>query len=111
MLKIDRSFVSNIEHDAGDAVIVDAIVKLGGSFGMEVVAEGVEAAAQADFLLGQGCIVGQGFHLGRPQPVDAFAPPRRVIYSGPASCDPVPKICAYLQRQLRAAFRRTGRVT
>ena len=76
VLKIDRSFVSNIEQDAGDAAIVDAIVKLGGSFGMEVVAEGVETAAQTDFLLGLGCIVGQGFHLGRPQPVDATHPPR-----------------------------------
>ena len=76
MLKIDRSFVSHIEQDVGDAAIVDAIVKLGGSFGMEVVAEGVETAAQADFLLRQGCIVGQGFHLGRPQPVTAFSPPK-----------------------------------
>jgi diguanylate cyclase (GGDEF)-like protein/PAS domain S-box-containing protein len=76
VLEIDRSFVSNIEQDAGDAAIVDAIVKLGGSFGMEVVAEGVETAAQTDFLLGLGCIVGQGFHLGRPQPVDATHPPR-----------------------------------
>ncbi|MES2176099.1 MAG: EAL domain-containing protein [Pseudomonadota bacterium] len=75
VLKIDRSFVSNIEQDAGDAAIVDAIVKLGGSFGMEVVAEGVETASQVDFLLNQGCVVGQGFHLGRPQPVDKFSPP------------------------------------
>jgi EAL domain-containing protein (putative c-di-GMP-specific phosphodiesterase class I) len=42
---------------------------------MEVVAEGVETAAEAQFLLDQGCIVGQGFHLGRPQPVHAFSPP------------------------------------
>ncbi len=76
VLKIDRSFVSNIEQDAGDAAIVDAIVKLGGSFGMEVVAEGVETASQVDFLLNQGCVVGQGFHLGRPQPVDKFSPLR-----------------------------------
>lgn len=76
ILKIDRSFVSNIEQDAGDAAIVDAIVKLGGSFGMDVVAEGVENAAQADRLLAHGCIIGQGFHLGRPQPFAAVKPPR-----------------------------------
>ncbi len=76
VLKIDRSFISNIEQDAGDAAIVDAIVKLGGSFGMEVVAEGVETASQVDFLLKQGCVVGQGFHLGRPQPIGSFSPPR-----------------------------------
>jgi diguanylate cyclase (GGDEF)-like protein/PAS domain S-box-containing protein len=75
VLKIDRSFVSNIERDMGDAAIVDAIVKLGGSFGMEVVAEGVESEAQARFLLGLGCVVGQGFHLGRPQPFDVLRPP------------------------------------
>ncbi|WP_019053227.1 sensor domain-containing protein [Sphingobium xenophagum] len=75
ILKIDRSFVSNIEEDAGDAAIVDAIVKLGGSFGMDVVAEGVESAAQADRLLAHGCIIGQGFHLGRPQPCAAITPP------------------------------------
>ncbi|MEC3910801.1 EAL domain-containing protein [Sphingobium sp. CR2-8] len=85
VLKIDRSFVSNIHQDAGNAAIVDAIVKLGGSFGMEVVAEGVETAAEADFLLDQGCIVGQGFHLGRPQPVHAVAPPRAGSKRGQAS--------------------------
>ncbi len=76
VLKIDRSFISNVEQDAGDAAIVDAIVKMGGSFDMEVVAEGVETAAQADFLLRLGCIVAQGFHLGRPLPVSDFTPPR-----------------------------------
>ncbi|MBH1998994.1 MAG: EAL domain-containing protein [Sphingomonadaceae bacterium] len=76
VLKIDRSFVSNIAEDAGDAAIVDAVVKLGGSFGMEVVAEGVETEEQAQLLLGLGCVVGQGFLLGRPQPYSAILPPR-----------------------------------
>jgi EAL domain-containing protein (putative c-di-GMP-specific phosphodiesterase class I) len=68
ILKIDRSFVRNIEQDAGDAVIVDAIGKLGGSLGMEVVAEGVETAGQVELLLARGCTIGQGYLLGRPQP-------------------------------------------
>lgn len=75
VLKIDRSFIHNIDLDAGDAAIVDAIVKLGGSFDMEVVAEGVETAAQTDMLLQLGCIVGQGYHFGRPQPFETFVPP------------------------------------
>lgn len=75
VLKIDRSFVSNIEQDSGDAAIVDAIVKLGGSFGMEVVAEGVETLAQAEFLLRQGCTVGQGYYFGRPESFADTAPP------------------------------------
>jgi diguanylate cyclase (GGDEF)-like protein/PAS domain S-box-containing protein len=68
VLKIDRSFVSNIEQDAGDAVIVDAIGKMGNSLGMEVVAEGVETQGQVDLLLARGCVIGQGYLLGRPQP-------------------------------------------
>ena len=74
VLKIDRSFVSNIIQDEGDAAIVDAIVRLGGSFGMEVVAEGVETEEQAQSLLRRGCVIGQGFHLGRPQPFDSILP-------------------------------------
>ncbi|WP_375197328.1 EAL domain-containing protein [Sphingobium sp.] len=68
ILKIDRSFVRNIEQDAGDAVIVDAIGKLGSSLGMEVVAEGVETAGQVELLLARGCSIGQGYLFGRPQP-------------------------------------------
>ncbi|MFZ2997788.1 EAL domain-containing protein [Sphingobium sp.] len=75
ILKIDRSFVSNIEHDAGDAAIVDAIVKLGASFGMDVVAEGVETQAQADLLIGHGCGIAQGYYFGRPQPFALVTPP------------------------------------
>jgi diguanylate cyclase (GGDEF)-like protein/PAS domain S-box-containing protein len=75
ILKIDRSFVSNIAQDAGDRAIVDAIVKLGGSLGMDVVAEGVESGEQAELLLTLGCAVGQGFHLGKPQPCDRVRPP------------------------------------
>ncbi|MDX3899845.1 MAG: EAL domain-containing protein [Sphingobium sp.] len=74
VLKIDRSFIQNIEHDAGDAVIVDAIVTLGASLGIEVVAEGVETAAQLDLLKRQGCLIGQGFLLGRPAPASTVRP-------------------------------------
>ena len=75
ILKIDRSFVSNIAHDAGDAAIVDAIVKLGASFGMDVVAEGVETQEQADLLIGHGCVIAQGYYFGRPQPFALVRPP------------------------------------
>ncbi|MEA3388925.1 putative bifunctional diguanylate cyclase/phosphodiesterase [Sphingobium sp. CCH11-B1] len=71
IIKIDRSFVQDVERDEGNAAIVDAIVKLGGSFGMEVVAEGVETPAQADHLLALGCVVGQGYYFGRPLPLEA----------------------------------------
>ncbi|MCE7795982.1 EAL domain-containing protein [Sphingobium sufflavum] len=68
VVKIDRSFVRNLEQDRGDEAIVDAIVKLGSSLGIEVVAEGVETLGQKDILLHHGCTVGQGFLLAYPQP-------------------------------------------
>lgn len=71
VIKIDRSFVQDVERDEGNAAIVDAIVKLGGSFGMEVVAEGVETRVQADHLLALGCMVAQGYYFGRPLALEA----------------------------------------
>lgn len=68
VLKIDRSFVRNLETDRGDEAIIDAIVKLGDSLRIEVVAEGVETVGQRDILLHHGCTVGQGFLLAYPQP-------------------------------------------
>jgi EAL domain-containing protein (putative c-di-GMP-specific phosphodiesterase class I) len=68
MIKIDRSFVSDIEVDAGDAAIVKAVLSLGQSLGIRVVAEGVETAAQASFLREHGCDLGQGYYFGRPIP-------------------------------------------
>jgi diguanylate cyclase (GGDEF)-like protein/PAS domain S-box-containing protein len=72
VLKIDRSFVSNLETDAGDAAIVKAVLSLGQSLGIRVVAEGVETAAQASFLQEHGCDLGQGYHFGRPMPAGAI---------------------------------------
>jgi diguanylate cyclase (GGDEF)-like protein/PAS domain S-box-containing protein len=68
VLKIDRSFVSNLETDVGDAAIVKAVLSLGQSLGIRAVAEGVETAAQASFLREHGCDLGQGYHFGRPMP-------------------------------------------
>jgi len=68
VIKIDRSFVSDVETDAGNAAIVKAVLSLGQSLGIRVVAEGVETASQASFLREHGCDVGQGYHFGRPMP-------------------------------------------
>jgi diguanylate cyclase (GGDEF)-like protein/PAS domain S-box-containing protein len=68
IIKIDRSFVSGLVTDAGDAAIVKAVLSLGQSLGIRVVAEGVETAAQAAFLREHGCDLGQGYHFGRPMP-------------------------------------------
>ena len=71
-LKIDRGFVDNLEHDAEDRAIVSAIVALGRTLDLEIVAEGVETAAQQTFLTGLGCDSLQGFLLGRPMPAEEF---------------------------------------
>ncbi|CAN5510351.1 EAL domain-containing protein [soil metagenome] len=68
-LKIDKSFVQNAE----DAAIVRAVVTLGSSMGMKVVAEGVEDQEQLDALAGYGCDQIQGYHFSRPMPA-AMAP-------------------------------------
>jgi predicted signal transduction protein with EAL and GGDEF domain len=67
-LKLDRSFVRDIENDASDAAICSATVALGHNLGLELVAEGVETVAQRDFLADLGCDVLQGFLYSRPLP-------------------------------------------
>ena len=71
-LKIDRSFVSGLPHDRGDAAIVRTILDLGRHMRLQVVAEGVETDAQLIFLRQFGCSLIQGFLLGRPQTVSAL---------------------------------------
>lgn len=71
-LKIDRSFVGRMLHDSSDLAIVRAIVALGHTLGLRVVAEGVEDAAQAEALREAGCDEFQGFHFARPLPGDAL---------------------------------------
>lgn len=71
-LKIDRSFIANLKNDANDAAIVRAIVNLGHSLDLEVIAEGVETAAQVAHLRAENCDEVQGFYFGRPMAAEAF---------------------------------------
>jgi PAS domain S-box-containing protein len=80
-LKIDRSFVRDIELDASSAIITEAIITLGRSLGIKVLAEGVETEAQIDFLREKGCDEIQGYHLSIPVPA-ADVPPLLVIGAG-----------------------------
>ena len=65
-LKVDRSFVQDITDDEEDRAIADAIVRMGQSLKLRVIAEGVETQAQLDYLTGIGCHEAQGFLLSRP---------------------------------------------
>jgi EAL domain-containing protein (putative c-di-GMP-specific phosphodiesterase class I) len=72
-LKIDRSFVRDLTTDTGDAGIVSAVINLGHSLHMLVVAEGVETAEQAAMLRAQACPEGQGFFLAAPENAAAIS--------------------------------------
>ena len=66
-LKIDRSFVSRLEHGSNEAAVVKSILLLGHSLGKAVVAEGIETEEQLFLLQEMGCDLGQGYLLARPQ--------------------------------------------
>jgi diguanylate cyclase (GGDEF)-like protein/PAS domain S-box-containing protein len=71
-LKIDKSFVFDIEDDPQDALLVQTIINIGHRFGLAVVAEGVETEQQLDFLKKNGCNIFQGYHHSRPLPLEAL---------------------------------------
>ena len=71
-LKIDQSFVRELEEGGDDAAIVATICAMGRRLGLAIVAEGIENANQMAFLRGEACQFGQGFHLCRPLPLEAF---------------------------------------
>ncbi len=72
-LKIDQSFVRNIDIIPNDAIIVRTIIAMAKQLGLDIVAEGVETAAQREFLIEQGCPVCQGYLFGKPVPVEQFS--------------------------------------
>ena len=72
-IKIDRSFVTGLGLEADDTSIVEAVVRLGHSLGLTVVAEGVETPLQLNRLRELGCDKGQGYLFGRPRPASITA--------------------------------------
>lgn len=69
-LKIDRSFVMEADSSEDGAVICNSIIGLGKSLRLDVVAEGIETAAQLSYLKQQGCMLGQGYYFSRPLPLE-----------------------------------------
>jgi EAL domain-containing protein (putative c-di-GMP-specific phosphodiesterase class I) len=81
-LKIDRSFVENVERNTADQAIVKAVITLGHNLGHEIVAEGIETVGQAELLRGLGCDLAQGFLFGSP--ADSVATEARILAEGRA---------------------------
>ena len=67
-LKIDVSFVRDIDRDPDDRAIVNAIIQLAKNLGLRTVAEGIENEKHLEILKSMGCDIGQGYHLARPVP-------------------------------------------
>ncbi|MCD5987396.1 EAL domain-containing protein [Pseudomonas syringae] len=67
-IKIDKSFVQDLIDDDDDATIVRAIIQLGKSLGMQVIAEGVETTEQEAYIISEGCHEGQGYLYSKPLP-------------------------------------------
>jgi diguanylate cyclase (GGDEF)-like protein/PAS domain S-box-containing protein len=90
-LKVDISFVRGMTTNSGNASIVKAIIALGHSLGLEVIAEGVEEPAQASYLRSLHCDVIQGYLISRPIPADemthfltSFKPPEILADENPS---------------------------
>lgn len=71
-LKIDQSFVRNLEHDTDDMALCEAIIVMAHKLGLKVIAEGVETEPQRDFLSRAGCDYAQGYLFSRPVPAEKF---------------------------------------
>jgi EAL domain-containing protein (putative c-di-GMP-specific phosphodiesterase class I) len=72
-IKIDQSFISNLEHNQQSAAIVRAVVSLAHGLGLPVIAEGVESSGQLEFLTRETVDEVQGYLLGRPYPIKHYA--------------------------------------
>lgn len=71
-LKIDQSFVRNLESDSNDVALCEAIIVMAHKLGLKVIAEGVETEQQRDLLSRAGCDYAQGYLYARPMPPEAF---------------------------------------
>ncbi|NOQ88953.1 MAG: EAL domain-containing protein [Gammaproteobacteria bacterium] len=73
ILKIDRSFVSDVSRNLADRELINATIAMAHGLKLKVVAEGIETEEQLDYLKQQGCDYGQGFLIGRPMSVEKIS--------------------------------------
>lgn len=91
-LKVDRSFICDLETEPDDAAITQAIISLAHSLNLKVVAEGVEKTAQLKFLREQGCDQYQGFYFSKPVPAATFEALLRQQQGSDAAILPTPLV-------------------
>ncbi|WP_126282176.1 putative bifunctional diguanylate cyclase/phosphodiesterase [Burkholderia stagnalis] len=83
-IKLDRSFVTDAETNPPDRAIVRAVLALGKSLGIPILAEGIETPDQLSLLTEEGCDEAQGFLLGRPVPIDEIVGSGQIALTGNA---------------------------
>lgn len=71
-LKIDKSFLPESKENIKDWAIIESIIKMGQALGLEIVTEGIESMEQQEVLTEIGCDIAQGYHYGKPMPVEDF---------------------------------------
>ncbi|MCT2399802.1 putative bifunctional diguanylate cyclase/phosphodiesterase [Novosphingobium mangrovi (ex Huang et al. 2023)] len=76
-IKIDKSFILNLDSEANSRAVIRAVIGLGRSIGLTVAAEGIESEVQRDYLREEGCLQGQGYLFGKPEPASALIVPGR----------------------------------
>jgi diguanylate cyclase (GGDEF)-like protein/PAS domain S-box-containing protein len=72
-IKIDKTFIANLDHNPQSAAIIRAVIGLGRGLELPVIAEGVETKSQLDFLTREACDQVQGYVVGRPLPIEDYA--------------------------------------
>jgi EAL domain-containing protein (putative c-di-GMP-specific phosphodiesterase class I)/CheY-like chemotaxis protein len=91
-LKIDRSFVSRIEVEGADRMLVDSTVALAHRLGLRTVAEGVETVAQLEILQALGCDMGQGYLFAKPMPMQDWLRWMEHRYLPEPELEPIPRV-------------------
>jgi diguanylate cyclase (GGDEF)-like protein/PAS domain S-box-containing protein len=89
-VKIDQQFVAGIGGSLADEAIIEAVIDLAHALGLRVIAEGIEDVTQAEVLIRMGADQAQGYHFGRPMPVDGLLPLLSLPWCGAAAPSSVP---------------------
>jgi EAL domain-containing protein (putative c-di-GMP-specific phosphodiesterase class I) len=85
VLKVDRSFIDGMEGNTRQQELVSAVIQLGHTLGLKVVAEGVETEDQLGLLMRMGARYAQGYYLGRPGPADQLSTNTATVRAGTAN--------------------------